>query len=195
MIYDEARGHIVLFGGAQNGIMKNDTWTWDGQRWTQAATDGPPARFPAGFTYDAARQVVLLFGGHTVNSSTGSFETFGDTWTWDGASWRLSPAGGPAPRDGARAVYDRQREQVLLFGGAAVAASVTFLADTWVWDGARWAEVAVAGPPGRVHHAMAYDAGRDRIILAGGSNGPGPSLLADAWEWDGRQWLCVAGCS
>jgi hypothetical protein len=31
---------------------------------------------------------------------------------------------------------------------------------------------------------MAYDAGRGRVVLFGGSGGPS----ADTWEWDGRTW-------
>src|ERR1035438_3090183 len=37
--YDAAHGQVVLFGGlasaAFNGAALNDTWVWDGSRWTQ----------------------------------------------------------------------------------------------------------------------------------------------------------------
>ena len=77
MTYDSEREKVVLFGGAQLGQMMSDTWEWDGTRWIQAATQGPTARFPAGFAYDAAREVVLLFGGHAVDNR--GFTTYGDT--------------------------------------------------------------------------------------------------------------------
>jgi hypothetical protein len=37
--------------------------------------------------YDAAIDRVVLFGGF------GHHQIFGDTWTWDGASWAQMPAG------------------------------------------------------------------------------------------------------
>jgi hypothetical protein len=191
MAYDSARGKVVLFGGAQMGQMMNDTWEWDGQSWTQVPSDGPSARFPAGFAYDAARQRVLLFGGHAIDQ--GGFTTYGDTWLWDGAAWQSVSETGPAPRDGARAVFDPQTETILLFGGVQIDPSVQYFTDTWQWDGAQWQEAEVSGPPGRVHPAMAFDPSRGRIVLAGGSNAPGV-LLPDVWEWDGGAWTCVHAC-
>jgi hypothetical protein len=39
-------GKIVLFGGYNWQTRQNfgETWTWDGTRWTLAATSGPAAR-------------------------------------------------------------------------------------------------------------------------------------------------------
>ena len=54
---------MILFGGG------DDTWEYDGLSWRQITPtdpedDGSPsARFSAGLTYDAARGVVVLFGG------------------------------------------------------------------------------------------------------------------------------------
>jgi hypothetical protein len=191
MAYDAARGEVVLFGGAQSGRMMNDTWAWDGEQWRQLADAGPPARFPAGFAYDPAREHILLFGGHAVNQR--GFTTFGDTWAWDGAAWQALADTGPAPRDGARMVFDPQTQRMLLFGGAQVAESVKYLTGTWMWDGAQWQEARVASPTGRVHPAMALDTARGRVVMAGGSNAPGV-LLPDVWEWDGQQWSCARGC-
>lgn len=42
----------------------------------------------------------------------------------------------------------------------------------------------------RYFHAMAYDAGRDRVVLFGGDGGwNGGGLLHDTWEFDGSVWL------
>ena len=49
-----------------------------------------------------------------------------------------------------------------------------------------WKEVSFDSPPVRTYHAMAYDAGRGRLVLFGGD---GDSLpLGDTWEWDGSYW-------
>lgn len=60
------------------------------------------------------------------------------------------------------------------------------LDDTWEWNGTTWTKRdSSVHPPHRFGHAMAYDSGRQKIILFGGQliNG---SLLKDTWEWDGR---------
>ncbi len=190
MTYDAARGVIVLFGGASGGAMQADTWTWDGANWTEAGS-GPPARFPGGLVYDPAREVVWLMGGHAI--SGGRWQVYGDTWAWDGTTWQELQAAGPSPRDGARAAFDPNSGQVLLFGGAQLEPAVQVLADTWLWDGEQWTELDVPGPPGRLHHMLAYDEMRGRILLAGGA-GAGGALLNDAWEWDGEGWRCVSVC-
>src|SRR5258708_14400829 len=42
----------------------NDTWTWDGQTWTDRSTqDRPPARRAGMFAFDAARWVAVLLRG------------------------------------------------------------------------------------------------------------------------------------
>jgi hypothetical protein len=192
LAYDSGRGRVVLFGGARGDEALGDTWEWDGAAWAQAAGDGPSPRFPGGFVYDAARGVTLLAGGHRVTPIR--FETYGDTWTWDGAAWTEWTGDGPAPRDGARAIFDPQRGRVLLFGGIQIEPSVRFFADTWAWDSAAWTEVSAGGPPGRGHHALAYDPVRDEVLVYGGSDGPGPRLRGDTWRFNGEGWRCVAVC-
>jgi hypothetical protein len=191
MAYDTERGKVVLFGGGQSGKMMSDTWEWDGERWEQVESTGPAARFPAGFAFDKTHGSVVLFGGHAIDQR--GFTTYGDTWLWDGADWRLAAETGPAPRDGARAAYDPNSGTILLFGGVQIEPSVRYFADTWLWDGAQWKEAGVKGPPGRVHATMAFDPARRKIVLMGGSNAPGV-LLSDIWEWDGQQWTCVSQC-
>jgi hypothetical protein len=191
MAYDVARGKVILFGGAQNDAILNDTWEWVGQTWKRLSTSGPSPRFPGGFVYDGGRKVVLLCGGHHIDFSGGRFQTFDDTWKWNGAAWTQIMTNGPTPRDGARAVFNAKSKQVVLFGGIQITPAIRFLNDTWIWDGSRWTEAAVDGPPERGHHAMAYDVARDRVMVFGGTNGPGPQLLSDTWEWDGAQWIKV----
>ena len=47
-----------------------------------------------------------------------------------------------------------------------------------------------SGPGPLVHHAMAYDQRRQRVVMHGGITTSG-QRLADTWEWDGRQWTRV----
>ena len=52
-----------------------------------------------------------------------------------------------------------------------------------LWDGFVWRRVAASGPAPRVHHAMAYDEVRQRVLLYGGSDER--TTFSDFWEWDG----------
>jgi hypothetical protein len=87
MAYDAARDRVVLFGGtAAAGY--DDTWEWDGARWTPVAPSGvvPLARKGHAMVYDAARGRVVLFGGSLWPN------LFNDAWEWHGTAWsRLSP--------------------------------------------------------------------------------------------------------
>jgi hypothetical protein len=191
LAFDAARGVCVLFGGASGDKALGDTWTWDGTAWQEAATSGPAPRFAGGFVYDAAREKVLLFGGHTFGQR--GLRTHGDTWSWDGAAWKELQVAGPSARDGARAVYDPRSRSVLLFGGCEIAQKVRHLGDLWSWDGATWTQRDAAGPPARVHAALAYDARREVFVLTGGSNAPS-NVLGDVWEHDGERWRCAFEC-
>ncbi|MBC7878645.1 MAG: hypothetical protein H7Y59_15850 [Anaerolineales bacterium] len=192
MTYDGERDKVILFGGAQSGKMMNDTWEWDGVQWTNVSNEGPTPRFPAGFTYNAENKNTLLFGGHSFDNQ--GFTTYADSWTWDGLNWKQVATEGPSARDGARAIFIPTSDYILLFGGAEIAADVTNLNDTWIWNGSQWEELDVQGPPhARVHPAMAFDESRGVVVMTGGSNGPN-ATMPDTWEWDGAAWNCMAKC-
>ncbi len=79
--YDSTDGNIYLFGGfttvAENALYKYNAAT---ATWTQLSpTGGPPsAREAAGFAYDAADDIFLLYGGTPDNSTF-----LNDTWVYD----------------------------------------------------------------------------------------------------------------
>jgi hypothetical protein len=82
-VTDERTDTIVLFGGVE----VNDTWTWDGLRWTQRQPrHTPPVRSSTGpmpgMAYDAARGEVVVFGGSNMGTP------LNDTWTWNGRDWK-----------------------------------------------------------------------------------------------------------
>ena len=95
-----------------------------------------------------------------------------------------------APSPGARflamAAYDDAHHRVLLYGGAA--AGDTILGDLWALEGRTWTRLSDAGPA-RIKAAFAYDAGRDRAVLFGGSRGD--AQYDETWEWDGRRWAQI----
>lgn len=145
MVYDERRGRVVVFGGAgaaQPGTrppMLDDTWEFDGLKWTRHASDGakPSARVSPGAAYDSRRGRLIIFGGA---DSTGFL---GDTWAWDGASWKKLADTGPEARVMGYMAYDKSRDRVVLFGGRKGYPDGD-LNDTWEFNGTRWARVAVS---------------------------------------------------
>src|SRR5262245_48333030 len=64
MIYDSARGRVVLFGGFAGTTNFDDTWVYQNNDWRQLDTPTKPsARFLAGAAYDSVRDRLVLFGG------------------------------------------------------------------------------------------------------------------------------------
>src|SRR5579885_2595949 len=64
LVYDGNTRTLLLFGGAGYNNDLNDTWSWDGNTWTQLhPATSPPARSEASIAYDAATKQVILFGG------------------------------------------------------------------------------------------------------------------------------------
>lgn len=191
MCYDSAHGQIVMFGGQvyEMGLFA-DTWTWNGTDWQEIATAvSPRARVWTRMVFDSLRERAVLFGGGDPSSSP-----FGDTWEWDGVHWtELTPSTSPAPRSSFGMAFDSNRRRVVLFGGYDWRGPTDF-GDTWQWDGLDWVQAFPAiSPSARRDHAMAYDSGRDRVVLYGGrfytGIGHPATLLRDTWEWDGTTWL------
>jgi hypothetical protein len=99
----------------------------------------------------------------------------------------------PTEITGTAAAYDSKRKRVVLYGGThsnrQVPPVVTVSRSLWYWDGltGKWDEVTpppnTVWPTERTLMRMAYDPGRDRIVLWGGQGGG-----AETWEWDGVQW-------
>jgi len=95
MTYDAARKMVILFGGdvwkkkvdtsisADGEVwdIRNDTWGWDGTRWTKLSDKGPQ-RMLVALGYDDLRQKLVLFGGRDA------FEvTYADTWEFEKNAW------------------------------------------------------------------------------------------------------------
>ncbi|MBI5527158.1 MAG: hypothetical protein HY897_12555 [Deltaproteobacteria bacterium] len=183
MVFDSAYGRVVLFGG-EDSVKKQDTWEWDGAAgtWTERTPTGtkPSARERHAMAYDSGRERATMFGGFGNPSTCKQ-----DLWEWDGAAstWTDRTPGGtkPSARYDHTMAYDTARGRVFLFGGNDC---TTFKQDALEWNGATgsWTDRTPGGtkPSARWGHAMAYDSGRGRVVLFGGSGGG-----QDTWEWDG----------
>jgi RHS repeat-associated protein len=186
--YDQARDQVVLFGGSPGGLgILGDTWTWNGDGWTeQAPAASPPARADGVMAWDARQGRVLLYGGRGADG-----RALGDTWAWDGKGWsQLHPANSPEPLVGAAMAADDAHHTIVLFGGSAGGPARD---ETWSFDGKTWQRLASsARPAARTGASMVYDVVLGRVLLTAGAAAGGREL-SDTWAWDGRSWRALAG--
>ncbi len=194
--YDAARENTVLFGGGMvvpySGFgLSDDTWQWDGVRWTEVMTETrPPARWDHAMAYDSTRRRIVLFGGY------GTDGVRDDTWEWDGVRWiEVTPAAAPPARSNHAMAYDAARGRVVLFGGSLPDSDAAPFSDTWEWDGTTWTKrSSTSSPPARAYHAMVYDSAREGVVLFGGGEGnryDPTGRRSDMWAWDGTEWTEV----
>jgi hypothetical protein len=86
MVYDDARGRLVLYGGYA-GTVQFPTWEYDGNDWTQVASAGP-GRITEGYmAYLPTTQQIVYFGG-SGPAVTGV--TNNETWLYSGASTAIA---------------------------------------------------------------------------------------------------------
>jgi hypothetical protein len=182
--YDTARHVLVIHGGLQDQEHFDETWEWDGQRWTRFMNTSPGAREGALMVHDIARAKMVLFGGSTPN-----MEIHGDTWEWDGQNWTPVSETGPAARFPGGMVYDSARQETLMYSGHFAASTGEFIRydDLWMWNGSSWNEIIPDGPtPGhRTHAALVVDPIMEKILLVGSGS---DTFLGDVWAWDGTKW-------
>jgi hypothetical protein len=185
MVYDEARGRVVLFGGGGPNGQLGDTWTWDGTTWTQLQpATSPSPRSAASLAYDRAHGRVVLFGGVTPVAG-GGLKHYGDTWSWDGVTWtQLQPATSPPARQLGNMAWDPTGRQVVLYGGHNGAP----MGDTWTWDGSTWTQrISAVAPSARAESSMATDDATSSVVLFGGFDAAG-NEDGDTWSWQGTGW-------
>lgn len=174
---------VVSGGGITPLDARDDVWALTAGDWNAIDFGAMPTPGPRwSHTFVERGASAVLFGGQSSTALA-----LADTWVFDGTSWTMSSALGPAARHAASAAYDSSRGRVVVFGG--LTAGQQPLQDTWTFDGADWLRFdATAPPPARSGAAAAYDVDRDRVVLFGGA---GTTLHEDVWEWDGATWRDV----
>jgi hypothetical protein len=193
-------GTVLLFGGLIP-LDGNDTrpllgtWRFDATsgEWSVAESESvPSARFGHAMSLHPPTGTVVLFGGGTTvprpcprtrlctgpeDNQIWHFDPDGETWqnmtpaVTDDASW-------PAPRFGARLVYEPVTERFVMFGGVGVfgdAFTPTFYEDTWAYDpiANEWEDLtgeAAPRPIGRTTHGMVWNEDAQRIVMFAGDS-------------------------
>ncbi len=183
MVGDAADHEVVLFGGAYNtgGSTLNDTWTYQGDDWSQVPTAVAPApRFSMTMSYDPIDQYVLLFSGWSPSQPL----SFGDSWTFANGTWtNITTAYGPIPRNYAAMVFDPALDASIMTGGHVEANAYS---DTWAQNtSSGWQHIATgAAPPARWGLELAYDGASGTLYLFGGVYGTDGNAIFfnDTWE-------------
>ena len=182
MAYDSVRKQVVLFGGQSQTAFAASTWTWDGVTWRLASPETaahPEPMMQGQMAFDPTREKVVLYG-----ASWGTWPLAGSTWEWDGTGWekraddRFFPYSDATDFTAYRPMaFDARRGRVLRLdllstglGGASIELAVR------EWDGAQWSLVSNANAPAFRDKASvvvdaAYDAARDRFVLANHATG------------------------
>ena len=148
--------------------------------------------------FDPARGITVLFLG--IPRTEGGEQ--GQTWVWDGQEWtRINTQRRPTSVIAHRMAYHGGLRQVVLFGGST--AESRPLDELWGFDGQDWHPIEIEGetrPPPRGDPALAYDGGRNRLVVYGGCPDPSnvvdePRIdcevtpLEDTWELVDNRWV------
>jgi N-acetylneuraminic acid mutarotase len=134
MAYDPSTKKIIMFGGASDRAVFNDTYAYDpaANAWTKLEPAGtiPPGGLGYAMAYDSSIQKMILFGGGTPTA------LFNDTWAYDATAngWTNFELSGRVPpaRMGASMAYDPATQRLILFGGLAEDSTSAFN-DTWAF--------------------------------------------------------------
>ena len=178
LVYDSARGRVLLFGGEGSGT-NTETWALDPTlNWRKVEAPFDPNFTPVdnpAVVYHEAADSILLFGGEGV---------FGDTnqlilLNLSHLEWEsLSPFASPKERRGHQMVYNSQDQIAFLFGGFSDFPSLD-ITRLYSLVNNTWWHSSGLGPDRRFDHSMTYDSINNRVVLFGGSNES--QLFSDTW--------------
>lgn len=221
LAYDLSRRRAVLHGGARPGSGQlDDTFEWDGTRWSRSRSTVVPLRGAGVMAYDSDRRRMVFFDGRETweRPANGEWElrvtvvkpdNFGyqaaydarhrrivmvgtSTWFWDGMSWQRAAAPSWPHRAAFGLAYDARRGVVVAFGGSM---RQTAFDDVWELDGDTWTlRAAPARPAARTGTPLVYDPVTSTVLAVGGSvaRNLGEVATAEVWSWDGSSWQRLA---
>ena len=187
MVYNPQTGCSILFGGqSQEGRrlpLLNDTWTYANQqwnRWGSSSSTQPPVRCGHAFAFDETTGLAVLFGGIAPRD-----KPLGDTWVFDGKSWRAIDGAGPSARRYAALAYDPELQGCVLNGGSEDDHGYRSFGDTWLFRNNIWQRMApTLELPVCDDHALAYHRAAKRLIMFGGLGHQSGLLVrvGDSWQ-------------
>ena len=210
MVYDSSRNRTVLFGGSDSeNAHLNDLWEWDGINWAHIEPEGnkPLGRRGHRLVFDESINKTVLFGGYSSQT-----QFCNETWEWDGINWTQRTgdicSGTECSLCGTETVcppgryfhamtYDNLNERIVLFGGER--GGLSFLNDSWEWNGNQWEIIDDGNYPNRDGHSMTYDVIDQTVVLFGGrefdEDQNKTHFTNDLWVLDEDLWITVSPIS
>ncbi len=204
LVFDSRRNRVLAFCGGVSSLcfssystkFFDDVRAIDpsvGTAW-DSLPPGPgrrPQLLDVAAVYDSTGDRILMFGGvHPFPGSThfpSPRPAWSDTlWSFDCSTntWSIVPSSGsgPSARSNASLSLDPLRDRLILFGGRD--SNGVALSDLWTAPRSapgQWSLLVAGGapPPGRSDHLAAYDPGRDRLLIVGGSS---PDTTRGTWS-------------
>jgi hypothetical protein len=182
MVYLDSREQSLLFGGqADDGALLSDTWTYSDRRWRRVQSRGtaPSPRCGHCLVFDERTGVAVLFGGITPDD-----QPLGDTWLFDGTSWKKVAGMGPPARRYAAFAYDPGLKGCVLHGGAEDDHGRRMFADTWLFQDNTWKQLGKGfDTDPRDDHGLGYHRGAQRLVMLEGVGGARGILTREAAGW------------
>jgi len=170
MAFNLKTRRVAMFGGhAGLNPLPTGTWEWDGNDWIRIAAKNEPSPRSGAMARHPTRGTVLFHGGGLYGGQRGG-TIVDETWELDGTQWRLLvPETFLGPKRGVNIVTDLARKQTLSYG--AYSGNVSWTATTWRFTGIDWRPVHEWPTAGGF--SIAYDAGRDQLLVTGYPQGVG----------------------
>lgn len=195
-VWDGADQYGLLFGGRNDTVDLNDTWSFNGSNWSRVVTSSSPPPLTSGRTvYDAADGYVWLYGGYSIMPHLPAEYNF--TWTYAAGTWTNRTAnvtGAPSdPHVVTYAVYDSSDGYVLLYGGSAYGnASCGLAGNTWTYLNGTYHDLTsslLGAPPVSLgSRMMANDPTIGGVVLYGGWDGGLCPYSNQTWVYRGGVW-------
>lgn len=170
LAWDPTRRRVIALGRLSTSV-ELVAFEWTGTQWSRTDVGIGAGSVSQVGTYDERKGELVV-----IDDTNGPL-------AWDSIGWARLPSAGLVSDKQSRLAYDTTCGRVLAFGGletmtGAPSSALQELTETG------WTTLpAPSGPTARADHAMAYDRGRERLVVFGG---PG---LDDLWVHTG----CGAG--
>jgi hypothetical protein len=182
MVYLDSSERSLLFGGqGDTGGFLGDTWTYSGRRWRQVPSEGaaPSPRCGHCMAFDEQAGVAVLFGGINPDDNP-----LGDTWLWDGTSWKKVSGTGPPARRYAAFTYDPELKGCFLQGGAEDDHGRRTFRDAWLFQENTWKQLGKSfDTDSRDDHGLGYHRVAKRLVILEGVAGARGILVREATGW------------
>ena len=182
MAYDLNRSQGILFGGQNSrGDLLADTWALANGKWSEIDVQGdrPEGRCGHCLAYDESQKAIVLYGGVGAND-----RALGDTWLFDGSSWKAVSGDAPPKRRYAAFAYDLDLKGCILQGGSEDDHGQKTYGDTRLFRENVWKK----GPASfetdpRDDHGMGYHRVAKQLVMLEGVNAARGILVRDNSGW------------